>query len=53
MRLEKLPSAVTPNDYYFEDEEEQWPLHNTGQTGGKSGADIDAPEGWGISTGSE
>lgn len=31
----------------------QWPLHNTGQAGGKAGADIRAPEAWGWSTGSE
>ena len=29
-----------------------WGLHNTGQTGGTSDADIDAPEAWDISTGS-
>lgn len=29
-----------------------WGLHNTGQTGGKVDADIDAPEAWEISTGS-
>jgi alpha-tubulin suppressor-like RCC1 family protein len=30
-----------------------WGLNNTGQTGGKSDADIDAPEAWKISTGSK
>ena len=47
-RTEKLPS-VTADDTYFP---EQWPLDNTGQTGGTPDADIDAPEGWEISTGS-
>lgn len=28
-----------------------WGLHNTGQTGGKANADIDAPEAWNITTG--
>ena len=31
---------------------QQWALHNTGQTGGTIDADIDAPEAWGITTGS-
>lgn len=29
----------------------EWGLDNTGQTGGKEDADIDAPEAWGITTG--
>ena len=29
-----------------------WGLHNIGQTGGKKDADIDAPEAWGVQTGS-
>jgi len=37
-----------PVDQYFED---QWALHNTGQTGGLADADIDAPEAWDITTG--
>lgn len=32
-----------PNDPYFS---KLWGLNNTGQTGGASGADIDAPEAW-------
>lgn len=32
-----------PNDPSFKS---LWGLHNTGQTGGTAGADIDAPEGW-------
>ncbi|MFN8195517.1 MAG: S8 family serine peptidase [Nocardioidaceae bacterium] len=31
---------------------EQWALHNTGQTGGRAGADIDAPRAWDRTTGS-
>jgi hypothetical protein len=30
----------------------QWPLHNTGQSGGKTDADMDAPEAWDLFTGS-
>lgn len=39
----------TPNDpmYPF-----QWNLHNTGQNGGVSDADVDAPEAWDVTTGS-
>jgi subtilisin family serine protease len=39
-----------PNDPYFSDN--QWSFHNTGQTVGTPGADIDAPGAWNISTGS-
>jgi subtilisin family serine protease len=57
-------SELVPGDYYFK---EQWALHNTGQQFycfpwifgeelcfyvGTPDADIDAPEAWGISTGS-
>jgi thermitase len=38
-----LAKQATPNDALFPDE---YGLHNTGQTGGSSDADIDAPEGW-------
>ena len=38
-----------PNDPYFD---ELWGLNNTGQTGGKVDADIDAPEAWDTFTGS-
>ena len=38
----------TPNDPYFDD---LWGLHNTGQEGGTTDADIDAPEAWDIFTG--
>jgi subtilisin family serine protease len=39
-----------PNDPYFS---YQWSLHNTGQLGGNEDADIDAPEAWDITAGSE
>lgn len=42
--------AATPDDTYFND---QWGLHNTGQTGGEVDADIDAPEAWDITTGDD
>jgi parallel beta-helix repeat protein len=38
-----------PNDPFFDD---QWPLHNTGQTGGTPGSDIHAPWAWDIESGS-
>ena len=44
----KLCGQVVPNDQYFPN---QWHLHNTGQTGGTPGADIDAPEAWEITVG--
>lgn len=37
-----------PNDSYFS---KQWDMNNTGQTGGKPDADIDAPEAWNITIG--
>jgi Subtilase family len=40
--------ANFPNDPMFN---QQWALHNTGQTGGTPDADIDAPEAWDIATG--
>ena len=44
----RIPSVI-PNDPYFS---QQWALHNTGQTGGISDADIDASEAWVIEKGS-
>jgi len=41
--------APAPDDTDFSD---QWNLHNTGQTGGSPGADINILPAWGISTGS-
>ena len=38
-----------PNDPQFN---QLWGLHNTGQTGGTTDADIDAPEAWDLTTGS-
>jgi thermitase len=38
-----LRATATPNDPMFAQE---YGLHNTGQNGGRSDADIDAPEGW-------
>src|SRR5919106_2794373 len=40
--------AATPNDPSFG---QLWGLHNTGQTGGTSDKDIDAPEAWDLATG--
>ena len=42
-----LATATTPNDTFFSD---LYGMHNTGQTGGTSDADIDAPEAWGTRT---
>jgi subtilisin family serine protease len=39
--------ATSPNDPYFNDGS-LWGLHNTGQSGGKPDADVDAPEAWDI-----
>ena len=41
--------VATPDDDLFSD---LWGLHNTGQTGGLPGADIDAPKAWDVQTGS-
>ena len=40
---------AVPNDPQFG---QQWHLHNTGQSGGRVDADIDAPEAWDVITGS-
>ncbi len=42
-------STLTPNDPAFSN---LWGLHNSGQSGGTSDADMDAPEAWNISSGS-
>jgi subtilisin family serine protease len=47
--LRATQTPLTPNDPRFG---ELWGLHNTGQEGGTADADIDAPEAWGITTGS-
>src|SRR5262245_35059342 len=45
----RLLASVIPNDPNFPN---QWPLHNTGQTGGLYDSDIDMPEAWSVATGS-
>lgn len=42
------PSTINTND---PDKDKLWGLDNTGQTGGATDADIDAPEAWNISEG--
>ena len=42
------PAATSPNDPSYS---KLWGMHNTGQTGGASDADIDAPQAWDASTG--
>ena len=44
----KLCGQVIPDDEYFP---MQWHLHNSGQSGGITDADINAPEAWEITTG--
>jgi hypothetical protein len=39
---------ISPNDTFYS---QQWALHNTGQTGGTPGADVDAEAAWDIETG--
>ena len=49
-----IASHIKPCDQYFPNDEyfpKQWHLHNTGQSNGKSDADINAPEAWEITTG--
>ncbi|QIN82854.1 S8 family serine peptidase [Rubrobacter tropicus] len=46
----KLQPAAVPNDPQFNN---LWGLNNTGQTGGTSDADVDAPEVWNTATGSQ
>ncbi len=45
----RVQIAATPNDPRYSS---QWGLHNVGQTGGLTDADIDAPEAWNTTTGS-
>ena len=42
--------STFPNDPFFNS---LWGLHNSGQSGGKADADMDAPEAWDLSTGSK
>ncbi len=46
----KVQSCAIPNDTLFP---QQWGLHNTGQSGGTLDADVDAPQAWNTTTGSE
>ena len=48
--LFQLDLSYIPNDPHYQNGN-QWHLNNTGQSGGNSGADVDAPEAWDISTG--
>ena len=47
--VQEYTKFATPNDPLFPD---QWHLDNTGQGGGTTDADVDAPEAWDIATGS-
>jgi len=47
--LVQASSTTTPNDTYYS---LLWGLHNTGQSNGTAGVDIDAPDAWNLSTGS-
>ena len=42
-------APLMPNDTQFS---QQWNMHNTGTNGDVADADIDAPEAWGVTTGS-
>ena len=44
----KVSRRNIPDDMQFD---QQWALHNVGQSGGTEDADIDAPEAWDIATG--
>ena len=44
-----VSATLTPNDPSYS---QLWGMNNTGQTGGTSDADIDAPEAWNVETGS-
>lgn len=46
----KVQALKLPNDPQFGS---LWGMNNTGQTGGTTDADIDAPEAWDLSTGSQ
>jgi len=42
-RVQATDFDPPPNDMYYQN---QWALHNTGQTGGTPDADVDIPEAW-------
>jgi PKD repeat protein len=41
-------AQLTPNDYYYNDDDTLWGLHNDGSYGGDTNACIHAPEAWNI-----
>lgn len=43
-----LQYRLAPDDPFYSN---QWPLHNTGQSGGTAGDDIDAEKAWALTTG--
>ena len=45
-----VQAVALPNDPLFS---QQWALRNTGQTGGRVGADISATQAWDVTTGSD
>lgn len=45
--------STRPNDRWFVTDRYQWNLHNSGEEVGTLDADIDAPEAWDVTTGSE
>lgn len=47
--LMEIAKDFTPNDTLYTN---QWHLHNTGQSGGTVDADVDAPEAWDVTRGS-
>ena len=49
---EKIPLAYAQVEPLDPDFGQQWPLHNTGQSGGTNDADIDASEAWDVDDGS-
>ncbi|HYH64404.1 MAG TPA: S8 family peptidase [Urbifossiella sp.] len=55
LRVERLEDRTVPAAPVFPTDpgfQVLWGLHNTAQTGGQADADIDAPEAWGVTTGS-
>jgi len=50
LHLAESNPATVPDDFEFA---QLWAMQNTGQTGGKAGADISATQAWGLSTGDQ
>ena len=48
--IRRMEPRSMPNDTLFPN---QWHLNNTGQNGGTPDADVDAPEAWDVTTGSD